>query len=277
MARKYGAISFVSDELDQDSTLPILDMIREDLTYGIADGIEDATLNGTYGLSQAAVQGLMDNAGLAANRLWSETTAARDARALWDGLRFSFFKSNVVSVDGSVVTSWKAEGLDSLRTARKKLSKYGAASTDDLVWIISPEFHIELLRLQEVITLEKYGPNATVLTGEIGRIDGIPIVISPRMYNNLNNYGFFSNGVAVTVGAGNGSLTGVTCDTSVNKTSALIVNRRGFGFGDRMTLRVESDRSILSEQRAVKASWRGDFKKLFLSSEPLVGMVRNLS
>lgn len=278
VARKYGAISFVSDELDQDSTLPILDMIREDLIYGIADGIEDGTLNGTYGLSQAAVRTFMDNAAAAGgNRLWSETTAARDARALWDGLRFSFFKSNVVSIDGAVVTAWKSEGLDSLRNARKKLGKYGATSVDDLVWIISPEFHMELLKLNEVITVEKYGPNATVHTGEIGKIDGIPIVISSRMYNNLNNLGYYSNGVATTAGAGNGSLTGVASDTSTTKTSAIIVNKRGFGFGDRMTLRVESERSMLSDQRAVKASWRGDFKKLFQTAEPLVGMVRNLA
>jgi len=276
-ARKYGAVAFVSDELEQDSTLPILDMIREDLVWGIADGIEDAVLNGTYGLTLAAVQGVMDNAGLAANRLWSETTPGiRDARSLWNGIRRETYLSNVTTIDGNPTTSWKAEGLDFLRNARKQLGKYGATSTEDLVWIISPELHIELLKLNEVVTVDKYGPNATILSGEIGRIDGVPIVVSPRVYNNLNNLGIFGNGVAVTPAAGNGSITGVASNTSADKTVAIIVNRKGYAFGDRMLLRVESDRSILSEQRAVKASWRGDFKKVFPSAEPVSNLVRNL-
>jgi hypothetical protein len=277
-ARKYGAIAFVSDELEQDSTLPILDLIREDLIYGIADGIEDAVINGTYGTSVGDVQTFMDNAGLSANRLWSDSgVGIRDARALWDGLRRDIVQSGVTTIDGAPASSWKAEGLDFLRNARKNLGKYGATSTDDLVWIIAPEFHMELLKLNEVITVDKYGSNATILSGEIGKIDGIPIVISPRMYTNLNNLGYFSNGVATTAGAGNGFQSGVASDTSANKTSALIVNRKGWAFGDRMQLRVESERQMISESRAVKASWRGDFKKVFANAEPVANMVRNLS
>ena len=277
-ARKYGAIAFVSDELEQDSTLPILDMIREDLIYGISEGIEDAVINGTFGTSLGAVQGVMDNAGISANRLWSDTGAGiRDARALWDGLRRDIVESGVTTIDGAVVTAWKSEGLDFLRNARKNLGKYGATSTTDLVWIIAPEFHMELLKLDEVITVDKYGSNATILSGEIGKIDGIPIVISPNMYTNLNNLGYFSNGVATTAGAGNGFQTGVASTAVANKTSALIINRKGWAFGDRMMLRVESERQMVSEQRAVKASWRGDFKKVFASGEPCGNMVRNLA
>lgn len=279
VARKLGAVIFTSDELEQDSIIPILEMLREEILYGMADAIEDATINGTYGTALGDVQGKMDNAAASgANRLWSEASAGvRDARAGWHGLRFYTYLSNCTTIDGNPSSSWKAEGLDFYRNARKNMGKYGAVTTDDLVWLISPEQHIELLKLDQVITMDKLGNRATILSGMIGELDGVPLVISPRIYSNLNNKGYFSNGAATTPGAGNGSLTGVTSDTSVNKTTAILVNRRGYAFGDRQMVRAESERQPLSGQRYFMATARMDFKKLFLNAEPVSNVIYNLA
>lgn len=278
LARKLGAVIFVSDELEQDSIIPILEMLREEISYGMADAIEDATLNGTYGTSLGAVQGYMDNMGASAQRLWSDTGAGiRDARAAWTGLRFSTYLSNVVTIDGAVSSSWAAEGLDFYRNARKEMGKYGAVTTDDLVWIISPEQHIELLKLNQVVTMDKIGPRATILSGMIGELDGVPLVISPRVPSNLNAKGWYGGGTSTVAGAGNGSLTGLTGGTSIVKTTSILVNRRGYAFGDRQMVRAESERQALAGQRYVMATARIDFKKLFENAETLSNVIYNVA
>lgn len=279
VARKLGAVIFVSDELEQDSIIPILEMLREEIIYGMADAIEDGTINGTYGTVLGDVQGKMDNAAAGgANRLWSDSGAGiRDARAAWTGLRFSTFLSLVSTIDANPSSSWAAEGLDFYRNARKNMGKYGAVTTDDLVWLISPEQHIELLKLNQVITMDKIGDRATILSGQIGMLDGVPLVISPRIYSNLNNKGWFSNGQIETPGAGNGSLTGVACGAVNNKTTAVLVNRRGYAFGDRRLIRAESERQPLAGQRYVMATARMDFKKLFENGEFLTNLLYNLA
>jgi HK97 family phage major capsid protein len=279
LARKLGAIIFISDELEQDSIIPILEMLREEIVYGMADAIEDATINGTYGTSLSQIQGKMDNgSGVSGDRLWSDSGAGiRDARAAWDGLRWSIFLSNCTTVDGAPLTSWKSEGLDFYRNARKYMGKYGATTTQDLVWLISPSQHIELLKLDQVITMDKIGPNATILSGQIGMLDGVPIVISPRVYENLSNKGVFTNGTPFVHAGGSGSLSGVTCNGATNKTVSILVNRRGYAFGDRQMVRAESERQPMAGQRYVMATARIDFKKLFQNGEPLGNMIYNLA
>ena len=279
LARKLGAVIFVSDELEQDSIIPILEMLREEIIYGMADAIEDCTINGTYGTALGQVDDKMDNSAAGAgDRLWSNSGAGiRDARAGWNGLRFETYLSNVATIDGAPSVAWKSEALDFYRNSRKNMGKYGAVTTDDLVWLISPEQHIELLKLDQVITMDKLGARATIFSGMIGELDGVPLIITPRIYSNLNNKGFFSNGSIETPGAGNGSLTGVACSATANKTTSILVNRRGYAFGDRQLIRAESERQPLAGQRYVMATARMDFKKLFQTAEPLSNVIYNLS
>lgn len=254
-ARKLGCAIWMSDELDEDSLLPILSMLREEVIYGMSDGLEDAILNGSSSVSD------LDNANTDTNRLWNNTadagdgirlnTGTRDARNLWDGLRKDFVTSSAGYTSGSTFD------LTALRNARKVMGKYGV-NPQDLVWIISPNSHIDILKFAEVVTLEKYGPGATVLQGEIGRIDGIPIIISPRVYTNLNASGVYDH-------------------VTETKTVAVCAHRLAYGFGDRRLMRVESDRQALAGQRYVLATWRGDFKKMFAAAEPVVSVINNIA
>jgi len=278
-ARKLGAVIFFSDEIQADSIIPMAQTLREEITYAHADAGEDAIINGTYGVSLSAVQGLMDNAsGTSGDRLWSDTGAGiRDPRAMFHGLRFSAFLSGVEVVDGAPSVAWATEGLDFYRNARKNMGKYGVANMRDLAWLITPAQMIELLKLEQVVTMEKFGNNATILSGEIGRLDGIPLLMSPKIPTNLNNKGFFSNGTIVTPGAGNGSLYNHASNASAAMTTSILVNRRGYAIGDRQQLTVESERQPLSGQRYVMAVSRWDFKKLFTNGEPLANLIVNLS
>lgn len=236
-AEKLATLQFASDELEQDAILPIINMMYEEAVYGMADAIEDAVING----DTVTTSGHMDST------LWTGTA---DARGAWDGLR----KLTESGDKASLATF----NLTNLRNLRKLMGKYGAVTPENLTYIIAPETHIDFLNLSEVVTVDKYGSNATILTGEIGRIDGIPIIVSPRMYTNLN-------------------ATGVWDGVTTTKTSVLLVNRRGFGFGDRRLVRVETDRAPLAGQRYVLSTWRGDFQKLFPSAESLVVQGYNIT
>lgn len=233
-AQKLATLNFLSDELDEDSILPILALMREDVIYGLNYCIEDAVVNGSTGAT-------LDGA------LWTGTT---DARSAWNGLRTGAQAS-------STTTDLSTFSLTALRNLRKPMVKY-SVDPADLSYILAPQTHINILTFPEVLTMEKYGANATVVTGEIGRIDNIPIIISPVMYTNLNASGVY-DGITTT------------------KTNMLLLNRKGYVFGDRRMVRVESERQALAGQRFVLVTWRGDFKKQFPSAEPLVAQGINMA
>lgn len=259
-AEKLASLQIVSDELEQDAILEILRMIREDCIWGLAYSIDDAVLNGS------SLTNDLDNAGSDASRLWANSadagdgirlaTSAIDTRGAWDGLRKLTPTAAKVDFGNAVPT------LALLRSLRKPMGKY-AVSPEDLALVAGVRTHIDLMNIAEVLTLEKYGPNATVLQGEIGRIDNIPIVLSELVYPYLNASGVFNTNTPGT--------------SPSNRSIVQLVNRRGFAFGDRRMIRIEADRMPLSGMRYVLATWRGDFQRVYPSTEPVTATGYNVA
>ena len=95
----------------------------------------------------------------------------------------------------------------------------------DLICIASPEAIIaNLLGLAEVKTLDVFGPQATVRTGQLGSLAGVPIIMSRFMSADLANTGLYTAA---------GALTGLLL---VHSNSWRIFERRG--------ILVESQRKI---------------------------------
>lgn len=232
-AEKLGTLTFVSAELEQDSIIDVMSIVREDIQYGLADAIDDAILNGD-------ADATLDST------LWSGTA---DARGAWDGIRDSINAG--AKVDGATFN------LEVMRNVRKSLGKYGV-DPNMLYWVVSPQTFVRMLSFPEVITVDKYGPNATVKTGELAQIDGISIIVSPSVYTNLNN---------------NGVYDGVTTD----KTAAVLVHKLGFAIGDRRAVRINTDYSLLSDQNAILTSTRMDFQKMFPAAENVAGLLHRLT
>jgi hypothetical protein len=242
-AKKAAVLVFTSDELEEDSAVALLDIITQELRRGLQTSLEDAIING-------AVDADLDG------DLW---TGANDIRRLANGLRKNVELSGVTKVDGDTLTTAV------LRAARAKMGKYGVqGNPDDLVWIFGLNTAIRLLDLEApggtpaVLTLEKLGPNATILRGQLAFFDGIPIVISPYIYENLNAEGVYD---------------GETTD----KTIGLLVWRPSFWVGDRRQFRLESDRSIFAGQRGILVSGRLAFSKVYPNDEPTIGHIRNIA
>jgi HK97 family phage major capsid protein len=222
-----GALVVFSEEVDEDSIVPVVPYIRERIAIAMARARETAIVNGDTTSGESNING---------TTVGNSTT---DARKCWYGLRYYSPAAQQVSL--------ATFNLQTIRTVRSNMGKYGVA-VSDLAWIASLKTSFKLLNLQDdggnyvVVTLDKYGPNATILTGEVGKLDGIPVIVSELLPDNLNACGLYD---------------GVTTTKSV----LVCVNRRCFLQGERRGLRIQSAPIIWTDQGLMVAKARLAFKR----------------
>jgi hypothetical protein len=126
------------------------------------------------------------------------------------------------------------------------MGKYGIMP-DRLAIVASINAYYNMLALTEVLTLQNYGPNATILTGELGRFDAIPIVVSEFQRQDLNASGVFDN---VT--------TTKTAFQYVNLDQFMIGNRRGQTMTTDNRLYLETDQVVtVATQRVIFRGYAG--------------------
>ena len=218
-AVKFGVRQLFSDEVEEDSIIPILDMVRSDCALALAEGEEKALLDGD----------------VTATHMDTDVTAAADVRKSLTGLRKSAAGTGT-NVDGSTFA------ITVLRAVYKAQGKW-AADPNRCAWITGTTGFCNLLGLAEVITLDKLGPQATVLTGQLGVIDGRPIVVSEHVRQDLS-------------AAANPVYSGTY-------TYLLHVFRPGFVIGKRGAAKVEQGRIVETQQTQVVTTMRWDFEEVW--------------
>jgi HK97 family phage major capsid protein len=221
-AEIFGARVLFSRSLDADSAIAILAYTEGKIVRAFVDAEEKAILDGD-------ADGTHQD---------SDVVAATDARQAWDGLRKRALANANVDMANVAIT------LAKLRDTREAMVKWGL-NPADLVIIVGVKGYYQLLDLSEVTTLDKFGPQATILNGQLGAIDGVPLIVSEFVREDL---------------AAAGTHDGVT----VNRTYALLVNRGEWALGQRMALDIEVDDSIYREsfQRVVVGFMREDFQNV---------------
>ena len=104
--------------------------------------------------------------------------------------------------------------------------------------VVSPEMLVsQLLGLDEVITVDKLGPQATILSGQIASIFGMPIVVSRYMGADLHTDGLF---------------TGAN-----NQTGYVIFNKSSYYLYERRGIVLEQDKNITAGAINLVATYRG--------------------
>jgi hypothetical protein len=94
-----------------------------------------------------------------------------------DGIRHLWIVDNTgQTVNGGGVAITDANMVAMLN----KLGKYGL-DVNDCVIVPGVESYLGMLGLTNVATIDKYGPQATILTGELARYRGIPVVPTAAM------------------------------------------------------------------------------------------------
>lgn len=215
-AKKLASYFILPEELNEDSAPAILELGRAEVIKEQARSVEDSILNGM-------LSGAMD----------SDIGGSSDNRKAWDGLRYlALGNSSTQSFSGAGVTK---ANLDAMR---KKGGKH-FVNPKELAWVVGSSGYSQMLSIDEIATLEKFGPMATVLTGAAGIFRGIPIMVSEFVREDLNASGVY-DGITQTM----------TCVYLVNTTRFYLGRRRPIRVKVQQDARPEFDRwQLASYQR----------------------------
>lgn len=249
-AEKIRARYWISQEAVEDAIIAMLPFLNRKMRRGLGEALEDAFVNG----DNAGGTGF-DSAGTHYGK--ANPPAADDARYCWDGLRR--FNDQYAGSPATKVDQSNADlDVTSLRGLRAAMGEYGIDPTQ--VAYILPMFgYVKLLDDTQLITLDKFGPQATVKTGVLGMVDGADVVVSRRIPQNANASGNIDN---VT--------TNRTLALAVHRDSCVVGNRRRITMGE--TLHGSSD------TRELYAFWRGDFQPVYpVATVPFVGKLYNVA
>ena len=165
-AKKLALRVGFSAELVEDAVVPVLNLYREQAMRAILDSIDHVLLNGDTTTSATGNINLDD------------AQPAATARYLaFDGLR----KLPLVTNTANRVDAGGTVDLTKLRTTRFKMPGRYSTRPTDLAWIVDGGTYAKLLGLDQFLTMDKAGPHATAQTGQIGFMDGAPVVVSAEM------------------------------------------------------------------------------------------------
>jgi HK97 family phage major capsid protein len=222
---KFMATTHLAKDEEEDTVLPLLDFLRAAATRRLARAIDKAILRGTGALTGFT---------------------ASPTNAITAGTGYASVIEGITNLTGDVGAGLtvdtgsandKADPSD-IAAARTKLGKYGLQLGSDLVYVTSIEGYNNLVTTSDFQTVDKFGPNATYLTGSVGAVYGIPIAISEFMDN---------------VGS-TGNHLGILC----YKPGFMIAERRG--------IEIESEYEPRQQVTAMYMSTRIDFKALTTNS-----------
>lgn len=164
-----------SDEYEEDTVVAVLPMILNELRDAMVGAQENAIINGD----------------ITGTHMDSDVTVATDIRKGYSGLRkLSGNASGDAAIDISTLN------IGNLRLIYKAQGRLGV-QPDQCAWIAGISGLIQLLSLDEVLTMDKFGKDFTVMTGQLAQLDGRPIVVSEYIRQDLNLSGVF-DGVTET-------------------------------------------------------------------------------
>ena len=211
--------------LDEDAVIAMASEVRSTLVRNTAEVIDDVLLNGdTTTVNNINADGATISKPDAGNGHWLLG---------FDGLTHLPLVDNTSQANnqGAAVSD------DIFNEIRGKLGKYGVRPSE-LAYVMDVNTYIRSLSIGNFRTLDKLGPNATLLQGQLGAVEGIPVIVSEQMK--------LADTDGKVTDAGNGTDTG----------RLLIVSRTQWRVGFRRELVIETDRDIQKRQNVMVISLR---------------------
>lgn len=229
-AKKFVIHQVWSGELEEDSIIPFLPFLRRQAALAIAHYSDSLILNG-------------DTVNAATGNINLDDADPADTKhyLAFDGLRKIGLVNNTansLSLGGAVTYAQLRAQLGRMIDTARFVDWGHPIRPEDVVYITDPKTAEAIAQLDEVLTVDKYGPQATVLTGELMRVGRNPLLSSMAM-----------------------SLTeadGKVSTTAANNTKGQVVcaNMRGLKAGWRRRVKVETERLIGSDQSRIVYSLR---------------------
>lgn len=239
-AVKMRAYQGVSGELIEDSVVPMVEFISQEMGESIRRGIEDAMLNGDTDVSATRLD---DNG----------PTSVGDARTAFIGLRHwaTAAGNDLTTAAGAPMTA------QNIFDVKRDMGRYGLLASN-VTLITGITSYYKMLVVTNIETIQNFGARATLLTGALTQITGSNVVTSEYMDEDLHT-------------------TGRNASTQANDTTSVIaVHTPSWWLGNWRGITLERSRIAQLDQDYIFAWWRGDFEKIRATSEPTESIMVNV-
>jgi HK97 family phage prohead protease len=214
VARKLATREYIGYEEEEDAIVALAPVIRDAVSRRMARSTDLALLRGT---------GVLTNTGSYDPILGLEGRGA-----------------NTTDITVAGGATWEADSSwseDLFVDMRRNLGIYGLDPTA-LRLIVSHDLYYAVMKLPNFKTVDVLGSQATILTGQVGSLFGVPVIVS----QNFDN-------AAITTGT-----VGTTLGIMVRPSNFLIGNLRG--------IMTEADRDIINQKRVIVSSRRFAFQDI---------------
>ena len=222
----------VDMDLVEDSALPLIQTFSKQIYDDLVDSEEDCLLNGDTRNLATCMDSDRDNWNIRGRWGAGSYVDGSDHRQVYDGFRRQAYKrANAFSgiLGGADLTAAKIVEI---------MSKLGEHASQDLLLITSPEMFVsQIMPISQVLTMDAFGPAATILNGSLASIFGVPIVLSRFMDTQLNV---------------NGEYDGIT----KTKSGIIMVNRQSYKHYQKSGISVETAKEISSGALEVVSTLR---------------------
>jgi hypothetical protein len=232
-AKKFVIHQMWSGEMEEDSIIPFVPFLRRQAGTSISHYGDSLVLNG-------------DDTNAATGNINLDDADPADTKhyLAFDGIRHAALVDNTANDNDAAgnVTLTLLHNLRGDMLDKARIVDWGhPADPNDLVYVADPETADRVALIDEVLTVDKYGPQATILTGEVLKIGRHPFVVSMAM--SLTE----ADGKLSTTGGNN------------VKGQVVAFNRRGFKVGWRRRVMVETERLPATDQTRIVYSLRMGF------------------
>lgn len=229
-AKKFIIHQNWSGEMEEDAIVPYIPFLRMQAAKSIAHYTDSLALNGDT-----------TNAGTGNINLVDADPADTKHYLAFDGIRHAALvdnTANAVDCAGAItytqLTQLRSKMIDSARFV-----DWGHPSDpNDLIYVCDPETADRIAELSEVLTMDKYGVNASIIAGEVSKIGRNPLIVSMAMSKT--------------------DATGAVSTTGTNNTKGQVAafNRKGFVPGWRRRVKLEVERIPGTDQTRMVYSLR---------------------
>lgn len=211
--------------LEEDGVIAMLPEIRSGLARNVAEILDDIILNADTTTTNNI------------NADGATISASDSGKAQWligyDGILHLPLVDNTSQANNHNA----AVSDDMFNELRGKLGRYGVKPSQ-LAWVMDVNTFIRAQSVDQFRTMDKLGPNAALLTGMLGSIEGIPVIVSEQM----------------PLADADGKIT--NSGNTNTKGRLLLLNRTQWAQGFRRELMIDVYRDTQKRQTVITVSFR---------------------
>ena len=236
----------IDDAAQEDSAIAVVPALQRQISMDLVDAMEDALINGD---DSGTHQDDIANWNIRGRWGASGLGGSSDHRRMFKGMRKQAVDRSSTA-DLSTFTFVNLLGLK---------AQMGELAMQDVVLFASPEAVLaNLLELEQVATIDKFGPLASIKTGQIAAIAGMPIIMTRFLSADLNTAGLYDN-------------------VTKTKTGILMAHAPSWYIFERRGILVETDRKIDVGATDIVATMRATFDTLDLDATKNVAFGYNVA